>query len=721
MSEINKEEPGIPPVMLEEVIKVFMKSGEPKLSFKQLKKKLSHKYTAEQLHGAVNILVSENRLTKRGTVIFLSHEKKKENKNTNEESRSNGEVLEGVIEFTQSRNAWVICPESKKDIAVDFRNTGKAFEGDTVRVRLYPIKRKSRIEGRVTEVVKRAQENYSGTLQFEEGKYLMIPDLPSFPVNFFIPADKLNGAKPKDKILVRMVEWVTGAKNPTGEVSLVLGPAGTNDVEMHSILLEFDFKLNFTKEVLAEAAALPDKISNEEIAKRRDFRGITTFTIDPEDAKDFDDALSFEKLPNGNYEVGVHIADVSHYSHPDTLMDDEAYSRATSVYLVDRTVTMFPERLSNELCSLRPNEDKLTFSAVFEMNEQAEIVNEWFGRTVIHSDKRFTYEEAQKVLDGELDLFADELKTLNALAYKLRDKRFKNGSINFDSTEIKFKLDADKKPIGIVIKERKDTHLLVEDFMLLANKKVAEFVSKIKVNGKPVQFVYRVHDLPNDEKIKAFGETALAFGHKMNLSTPSHIAKSFNKLLEEVKGKPEQYMLESLGIRTMAKAIYTTENIGHYGLAFPHYTHFTSPIRRYPDVMSHRILAQVLTENFREDKMLEEKCKHSSAMERGASEAERASVKYKQVEFMQTRVGEEFDALITGVTNFGFFAEIIETKCEGLIKLNSITGDFYSFDEKHHQLIGKKYGRKYRLGEKVRVRLLKTSIEKKQIDLMVAD
>lgn len=428
-----------------------------------------------------------------------------------------------------------MTPESKKDIAVDFRNTGKAFEGDTVKVRLFPIKRKSRLEGKVIEVVKRAQENYAGTIHFDEGKYLMVPDLPQFPVTFLIPADKLEGAKPKDKVLVRMTEWVTGAKHPTGNVSLVLGPAGTNDVEMHSILLEYDFKLNFTKEVLAEAALLPDKISEEEIAKRRDFRKITTVTIDPEDAKDFDDALSFQKLPNGNYEVGVHIADVSHYAIPGTEMDKEAYARATSVYLVDRTVTMYPERLSNELCSLRPNEDKLSFSAVFEMTEGAEIVNEWYGRTVIHSDKRFTYEEAQKVLDGELEIFSDELKTLNSLAYKLRDKRFKNGSINFDSTEIKFQLDADKKPIGIIIKERKDTHLLVEDFMLLANKKVAEFVSKKKISGKQVKFVYRIHDNPNDEKIKAFGETALAFGHKMNLSTPSHIAKAFNKLLEEIK------------------------------------------------------------------------------------------------------------------------------------------------------------------------------------------
>ncbi|MEI7802702.1 MAG: ribonuclease R, partial [Bacteroidota bacterium] len=662
MTEINKEEPLVPFAIMEEVIKIFKQAGEPKLSFKQLKKKLSHRYSAEQLHAAVNVLQQENRLTKRGTVIFMTKEKVKaaatEAVSETVTPATGGNVFEGVIEFTQSRNAWVITPERKKDIAIDFRNTGKAFEGDTVKVRLYPIKRKSRLEGKVIEVVKRAMENYSGTIHFEDGKYLLIPDLPQFPVSFLIPADKLNGAKPKDKVLVKMTEWVTGAKHPTGTVTLVLGPAGTNDVEMHSILLEYDFKLNFTKEVLAEGAALPDKITAEEIAKRRDFRSITTFTIDPDDAKDFDDALSIQKLENGNYEIGIHIADVSHYSHPGTLMDDEAYSRATSVYLVDRTVTMYPERLSNELCSLRPNEDKLTFSAVFEMTEVGEIKSEWFGRTVIHSDKRFTYEEAQKVLDGELEIYKDELKVLNTIAYKLRDKRFKNGSINFDSTEIKFKLDANKKPIGIIIKERKDTHLLVEDFMLLANKKVAEFVSKKKINNKPVPFVYRVHGEPDADKIKAFGETAAAFGYKLNFSTPGHIAQSFNKLLEQVKGKPEQNMIESLGIRTMAKAIYTTQNIGHYGLAFPHYSHFTSPIRRYPDVMTHRILAEILTNTWVEDKLLEEKCKHSSSMEKNAAEAERASVKYKQVEFMETRVGEEFDALITGVTAFGFFAEI---------------------------------------------------------------
>ncbi|HAP02069.1 MAG TPA: ribonuclease R [Bacteroidetes bacterium] len=722
---MNKnEEIGLHPEIIDAIIKLFLKTGNKKLTFKQIKKKFSHKYPAEKLHASLSILLADGRMNHKGNGYFLGKDKRNETEGgkaqTEKRNLLSVDSIEGVIEFTQNGNAWVVVPGHDNDIRIDAYKTGRAFEGDTVRVKLYPDKKRKRREGKVIEIVKRAQELYAGTIRKEEGRTVMVPDAANFPVNFFISDAQLNGAKLNDKVLVKMGKWER--EYPEGEVTLVLGPAGTNDVEMNSILLEFNFNLEFPKDVLEESKNISDKIPAEEIKKRRDFRNITTFTIDPEDAKDFDDALSFQKLPNGNYEVGVHIADVAHYVVPGTALDREAYLRATSVYLVDRVVPMFPERLSNELCSLRPNEDKLCFAAVFELNSKAEIQNEWFGRTVIHSDKRFTYEEAQKVLDGESDLFREELLTLNSLAYKLREKKFKNGAINFDTTEIKFKLDAEKKPIGIIIKERKDTHLLIEDFMLLANRKVAEFVAKKKTkSGKEIPFVYRVHDVPDSEKLAAFGETALAFGYKMNLSTPKHIAKSLNKLLEDVKGKPEQHMLESLGIRTMAKAVYTTKNIGHYGLAFPFYTHFTSPIRRYPDVMSHRILAEVLTDTWSVNSKLEQQCDHSSEMERNAAEAERTSVKYKQVEFMQSRIGEDFDGVITGVTNFGMFVEIIETKCEGLVKLNAIDADFYVFDEKKHRLVGRKYGRKFQLGDTVRVKLISANMEKRQMDLEVSE
>lgn len=702
----------------DELLKVFKNIGSKKVTFKQVKKKLSHRFSKEELYDALEKLRADGKVESRGSAFKRGGELKKEI----QEEKQGLHIIEGIVDMTGQGNAYIISPESTQDIYIDRNNLATAFDSDRVRVQILPKKGRKKIEGKVIEILQRAKENFIGTIQLSPRFAFMIPDASVSPIDFFVPLEYLNGAADGDKVVVKMVDWPAGDKNPVGEVVKVLGKAGNNETEMESILIENGFHLEFSEKVLAEAAAIPEVVLKEEIEKRRDFRAVTTFTIDPEDAKDFDDALSVSKLENGNWEIGIHIADVSHYSRPGTVLDKEAYQRATSVYLVDRCVPMFPEKLSNETCSLRPNEEKLCFSAVFEMNDKAEVLQEWFGRTVIFSDKRFTYEEAQNVLNDGKGKFYHELNTLNKFAGKLREKRYRNGAINFDTTEIKFKLDEEKRPVGIVVKERKDTHLLVEDFMLLANKKVAEFVGKKKYNNKAVPFVYRVHDLPDADKLEAFAETALSFGYKINVSTPKHTAQSFNKLLKEIKGKPEQNMLESLGIRTMAKAIYSTENIGHYGLAFPYYTHFTSPIRRYPDIMVHRILAEVLSDDkFKPDASLTEKCNHSSEMERKAAEAERTSVKFKQVEFMKSRVGEEFDGMVTGVTGWGIFVEIIETRCEGLVRMDSIKDDVYVFDEKHHAIRGREFGNVIRLGDKVRVKVYKTNMEKRQIDLLLAE
>jgi ribonuclease R len=462
---------------------------------------------------------------------------------------------------------------------------------------------------------------------------------------------------------------------------------------------------------------MTDHVSEDELKLRRDMRLIPTFTIDPYDAKDFDDAISFRELSDGIFEIGIHIADVSHYVTQDSETDIEAQKRATSVYMVDRVIPMLPERLSNELCSLRPNEDKRCFSVIVQMNDKGKVLEQWFGKTLIHSIQRFAYEEAQEVLEGKPHALSHALLTLNKLAYKLRERRYKKGAINFETVEVKFKLDENNKPIGVYVKERKDAHMLIEDFMLLANRLVAEFVSRKKLDGAPVPFVYRIHDLPDMTRLEDLRDTAAVFGYKLNFDTPRQIAESFNKMMKELKGKPEQNMLESLAIRTMSKAIYSTDNIGHYGLAFKHYSHFTSPIRRYPDVLAHRILNDILYGNKqRKYPHLEDLCKHASDMEKSAADAERMSVKYKQVEYMQTRVGQVFDALITGVTEWGVFAEVIENKCEGLIKLTMLGDERFELDIKAHAVVGIETGTTYSLGDKIKVRVLKANLEKRQLD-----
>ena len=536
--------------------------------------------------------------------------------------------------------------------------------------------------------------------------------------DIYVPEKYFNNAKDEDRVVVSVKEWSDDAgKRPVGEVVSILDAGDENDVAMKEILLEAGFPIEFPEEALEEASRIPDVIAESEIKKRKDFRGVLTFTIDPVDAKDFDDALSIRVLKNGNYEIGVHIADVSHFVQPETSLDEIAYKKATSVYLPDRVNPMLPEHISNVLCSLRPHEDKLTFSAVFEMTPKGSVKKYWLGRTAIHSNHRFTYEEVQEIIEKETGIYADEILLLNNIAQRLRKKRFEHGAINFSSTEVRFKLDEKGKPVGIVVKESKEAHQLIEEFMLLANKYVAQHVSKIEINKKPVPFAYRVHDLPNEEKMLPFMAFARKFGHKFDTSSPEKIAESFNTMLQDVQGKPEQHVLEQLGIRTMAKAAYTTDNIGHYGLGFEDYCHFTSPIRRYPDVLVHRVLDQVLRDQVKPDKKMEQKCKHCSERERAAMDAERAANKYKQVEYMKDFVGEEFEGVISGVAAFGFWVETIEHKCEGMVSITSLAEyDEFRLVDTDYSLVGMRSGRRFRMGDRVRIKVIAANLDKRQLD-----
>jgi ribonuclease R len=625
--------------------------------------------------------------------------------------------LKGVLEITRSGMGFVVVENLDTDVLVRPNDFNTALHGDVVRIKLHTRKEGKRLQGTITDVVERKQSEFIGRLQMNKGFAFFVADSNKKMPDIYIPEKSFNEAKDGERVVVRITEWEQGSgKRPVGEVVTVLNE-DPNDVAMKEILLENGFPLEFPEEAMEEAARIPDVISEKEISKRKDFRGTLTFTIDPVDAKDFDDALSIRVLKNGNYEIGVHIADVSHYVLPGTALDDAAYAKATSVYLPDRVNPMLPEHISNVLCSLRPHEDKLTFSAVFEMTPKGQIKKHWVGRTVIHSDHRFSYEEVQEIIEQQTGMYLDEILLLNNIAQRLRKKRFDAGAINFSSQEVRFKLDEKGKPIGIVVKESKEAHQLIEEFMLLANKVVAEDVSKVKIDKKDLPFPYRVHDLPSEEKLLPFIAFARKFGHKFNTSSPEAIAESFNTMLQEVQGKPEQHVLEQLGIRTMAKAVYTTENIGHYGLGFENYCHFTSPIRRYPDILAHRILHDVLTGNARPDKKLEQKCKHCSERERAAMDSERAANKYKQVEYMQDFLGEEFDGVISGVAAFGFWVETVEHKCEGLVSINSLLDyDEFRLIETDYCLVGSRSGRKFRMGDKVRIKIVAANLTKRQLD-----
>jgi ribonuclease R len=604
------------------------------------------------------------------------------------------------------------------DILVRPNDFNTALHGDTVRVSIKPNRDGKRMQGEVVQVLERKQSEFIGKLQMNKGFAFFVSDSEKKMPDIFIPEKSFNGATESDRVVVRITEWETeSGKRPVGEVITLLAAEDTNDVAMKEILLENGFPLEFPDDAMEEAARINEEISDAEIKKRRDFRNILTFTIDPVDAKDFDDALSLRVLKNGNYEIGVHIADVGHYVQEDTKLDEVAYGKATSVYLPDRVNPMLPEHISNVLCSLRPKEDKLTFSAVFEMTPKGQVKDYWLGKTAIHSDHRFSYEEVQEIIEKGEGPYLDEVLLLNSIAQRLRKKRFDKGAINFSSQEVRFKLDEKGKPIGIVVKESKEAHQLIEEFMLLANKYVAEHVSKIEINKKPLPFAYRVHDLPSEEKLLPFMSFARKFGHKFDMSSPEAIAESFNKMLADAHGKPEQHVLEQLGIRTMAKAVYTTENIGHYGLGFENYCHFTSPIRRYPDILVHRVLYQVLNNNMKPDKRMEQKCKHCSERERAAMEAERAANKYKQVEYMQDFIGEEFDGVISGVSAFGFWVETVEHKCEGMVSVTNLAEyDEFRLVDTDYSLVGMRSGRKFRMGDKVRIRVVAANLEKRQLD-----
>ena len=651
----------------------------------------------------------------------------------------------GKVDMTHHGYAYLVTENEDDDVFIARNNLKAALDGDLVKVIVYPKrKQSSRIEGEVVEILERARDTFVGTVEISRDYAFLLPDSRKMPFDIFIPKGKLGGVEHGQKAIARIIDWPEKVKNPFGEIVDILGYPGDNDTEMHSILAEFELPIRFSAEVEAAAEQIPDVVTAEEIKSRRDFRKIPTFTIDPADAKDFDDALSLRPLDGGLWEVGVHIADVSHYVKPKTILDHEAYDRGTSVYLVDRVVPMLPEKLSNGVCSLRPEEDKLTFSAVFTMKETGEVLDEWFGRTIIHSNRRFNYEEAQQIIETGQGDMKEEILKLFKISKILKEKRFKNGSINFERDEVKFHLAEDGTPTGVYFKVQKEANWLIEEFMLLANKHVAAYASRGgkylkevdpgEAKGQPTPksarkknegktFVYRIHDLPDPEKMDSFTRFITKFGHTLNpQQSARRLSSALNNLLDRVQGTKEQHVVEMMALRSMAKARYSTNNIGHYGLAFTDYSHFTSPIRRYPDLMVHRLLAHYLDqgESKNADKF-EKRCLHASEMERKAVEAERASTKYKQVEFMQDKVGKEFDGVVSGLTEWGIYVEIVENKCEGMVSIKSIVDDFYEFDEEEYAIIGRHTNRKFEIGDEVKIEVVNANLSRRQLDYKVVD
>ncbi|MBO4752147.1 MAG: ribonuclease R [Bacteroidales bacterium] len=712
--------------LAQQIIKIFAKNPFDTFNPKQIASRVGahDKAARAQVDEVIFLLATDEILVEEGRGKYKINPK-----NINDTPRNQ---IVGTIDMKQTGKAYVIPDEEgQEDIMIAPNYTHHALHGDTVRVSMFPQRKMHKPEGEVVEVIKRARTRFVGRIQKMDKFAFLLCDNRNMVVDIFIHPSDLAGAEDGEKAIVEMTEWPERMNNPVGRVVKRLGRPGDNNVEMQSILADYDFPMEFPAEAEKEAAAIKNP-TKKELEGRKDFRKVTTFTIDPADAKDFDDALSYRALENGLFEVGVHIADVSYYVTPGSAIDREAYERGTSVYLVDRTIPMLPEKLCNGVCSLRPNEDKLCFSVVMQMDENAKVHNTWFGKTVIHSDQRLAYEDAQAIIDSGDDggsAVGKAILELHKMATILRNARYKEGAINFESQEVKFRLDDNAKPIGVYIKEQKEANWLIEEFMLLANRSVAERIGKVdrtkNKGGKPQKartFVYRVHDEPNPEKLNTFVEFVAKLGFKMKVGNRKALADSYNRLFSDIAGRGEEYMIDTIAIRTMSKAYYSTENIGHYGLAFPFYTHFTSPIRRYPDLMVHRLLERYLaggTSVSAEE--YEEYCKHCSQMEKKAADAERTSIKYKQAEYLSDKLGQVFPALISGVSKWGIYAEIEGNKCEGMIPIGSLKGDYYMLDEDNYQVIGRKTGKCYKLGSPVTIRVKGVDMLKKQIDFELVD